>query len=156
MSVGMVFALIFAIVVISFVIFFGFNVIMNIFCTGENAQIQKTVKEIKNLVENQVYPKSKGFSEVYTLNIPENTKICFVNSSDPRPNLAGDWIPDPVYENLIKENDYTLWITFCGGESGYHVNYLRILPEENFCAGPGSELYFENIGKWVSVEKISD
>jgi hypothetical protein len=150
----MLFALIFAVIVIGFVLAFGSGAIQELFCFSDNARSQKAFTEIRNLVEDNLYSKSRGSSEVYTLNIPSGSSICFVNSSDPGINLLGDWIPDPVHQSMIIENGFNVWRVFCGGEGGYAIDHLKVLPEDNFCADTGADLYFENTGAWVTVEKI--
>jgi len=156
MSVGMVFALIFTIVLMAFVILFGWDAVTRLLCFGENSKVQKSIDQIKDLVENHVYPKSKGFSEIYELNVPEGTRFCFVNSTDPRPNILGNWEPDTIYQNMIKENKYTLWVKHCGGQSGYRIDHLYIPPDRNFCVKTGARLYFENHGRYVTVEVMAD
>ncbi len=154
MSVGMVFALIFTVIVIFFVLLFGSGIINNIFCFGNNAQMKKSLEDIQDIVENRIYPKSQGSSETYKLNVPGDIKFCFINPSNPEDNLAGDWVPERIYQNLIKEHGYNVWIYMCGGQKGYTIKHLFISPDKNFCAKSGDTLYIENQGPHVSIEKM--
>lgn len=154
MSVGMVFGIIFAIMVIGMILVFGADVTNIIFCTGNDAQIQKTIKNMQSVVED-IYVMPSGSGDWFTINIPKNFKICFVNSTDPRPVFHPDqqmnWDPDRVYQRIIQDEGYNIWFKHCGGESGGEIKHLFISPEKNFCAKPGQRLYLENTGRWVAI-----
>lgn len=151
MSVGMIFGIIFTIIVISLLLVFGNRAISFIFCYSSDAQVSRTILSLESTVDD-LYTLTEGNSNVFNLNIPGGTLVCFVNPNDPSPNLRGDWNPDPVYQTIISEDGYTIWYEHCSGKSGRVIEYL--LPKENFCAGPGTGIYLENKGTWVEASKI--
>jgi len=150
MNIGMVFAIIFAVIVLGFVIVFGWQQIVNIMCLGNEAQTGKAIKDLETSAQS-LYGKALGSSSVFKLAIPGDSKFCFINSSNPRSNPGGGWRPDPVIERMIENNGYNLWYSHCSGQSGYEINHLLV--SENFCVRSGAELYLENIGSGVSIEK---
>lgn len=154
MEISMVFGIIFAIIVICLILVFGMDQVVNMFCVTNTAQTQKAVKDLENLVNN-VYQLGEGSSMPFSVKIPRNTKLCFLNYSNPAP--MNNWAPDPeLYQSIgyeISQKRYNMWILYdCGlGEPGYKVKYLSI--HENFCVGTGTELYLENKGQYVAIER---
>jgi len=158
MNVGLVFGIIFTIILIGFLFSVGIDQIISIFGVTGQAQIQGTVKNIERLVE-ELYHLSEGSSNTYTISIPAGSKICFLKPDDPTPNPARGWNPEPfIYTHLIADNQSqyfgsNLWIYFNPKrQEGYKIPYLE--PIYNFCVTSGQELYFENRGVFVSVESI--
>ena len=141
MSVGMIFMLIFAVIVVSFLIFFGYG----------DAQVQKSYKTLEDSVES-MYRKTKGSSEMLEVSIPSSTMICFVNSTDPRPNVLGGWLPDSDVQDIISVKGYNAWIKFCRGEEGYVMDRIRV--SESFCITSHNEVYIENTGSHVEIELL--
>jgi hypothetical protein len=156
MSVEMVFGIIFTIIVMGLILVFGSGAITSIFCMGTDAQVQKTVTNMKNLVDD-LYVLPSGSGDYFTLNLPSNTKLCFMNSTDPKPVFYPDplktWNPDRVYQIIIKEEGYNVWYHQCSGQSGDRIEHLYINPDKNFCAKPGMKLYLKNAGRWVVIEE---
>jgi len=153
MNVGMVFAIIFAVIVMGVVLIFGSQQIVNIICLGNEAQTGKAIKDLETSVKN-LYGQAQGSTNVFDLNLPSDSRFCFINSSDPSARPGADWNPDPVIQTMIKNNGYNLWYSHCTGKSGYVINHLMIPSNKNFCVKSGSELYLENKGFWVSIQKI--
>jgi hypothetical protein len=156
MNVGMVFGIILAIIVMSFVIVFGLDQIGNMFCAGSVAQVNKAIMNLEDVV-GDIYSAGLGSSDTYLMSIPETAKVCFVNTDDPRPNLALGWKPDPndypVIEQTIQMNGYNTWIYYgCGPEHepGYRIDYMVV--DQSFCTITGEYVYLENRGMTVGVE----
>lgn len=156
MNVGMAFGIITAIIVMSFVIVFGTDMIANMFCTGGVAQVNKAVMNLEEVV-NDIYSAGLGSSDTYLMSIPGNAKVCFINTDDPRPNLALGWKPDPndypVIEQSIRLQGFNMWIYYgCGPEHepGHKVSYMVV--DSSFCANSGDSIYLENKGMTVGVE----
>lgn len=156
MSVGMIFGIIFAILVMVMILVFGSDVIVSIFCMGNDAQTQKTIQNLQTFVDN-LYLLPSGSGDYFTLNLPRDSKICFVNTTYPGPVFYPDplktWDPDKVYQRIIKEEGYNIWYHHCSGQSGGKIDHLYIGKEDtkNFCAKPGMKLYLENVGRWVAI-----
>lgn len=152
MNVGMVFMVIFAIVVMGLVLVFGMEQIINLFCFANEAQTIKAIKDLENEVDN-LYILAEGASKQFDLGIPGDAEFCFVNPSNPGANLLKGWDPDPVIVSIITENGYNLWYTHCTGQSGYKIPYL--LPSYNFCVKSGVILYIENKGAYVDITELT-
>lgn len=154
MDTGLVFGIIFAIIIMALLLVFGMEQIVNIFCVGNIAQADKSVKDLENTVEN-VYNLAEGSAMPFRVAIPKNSKLCLINYNDPAP--MNSWNPDPDLYNSIKysiENRrYNVWIRYgCGTEEiGYRINYLELT--ENFCVSGNTELYVENKGYHVAIER---
>ena len=154
MNTGMVFGMIFAAIVIGLLLIFGAEQIINIFCLSSNAQVNKAVKDLENEVEN-VFVLAEGSAMPFTVAVPRNAMICFINHSNPA--AMNNWRPEPdkfnIISNKIRQYRYNLWIYYgCGtNDDGYKIRYLQV--SENFCVGAGTELYLENKGYHVTAEK---
>ncbi len=158
MNVGAVFGIIFAAIFIGFILAFGTGAITDIFCVGNVAQTNNAVKQLEIAVENLYVRGSEGSSDEYTLNIPDNARVCFVNSTDASPNVLGGWMPDPDTAHIVKRKIETqnlnVWVYYnCGSqEPGYRIEYLSV--PSSFCASPGTSLYLENKGLSVEISKM--
>jgi len=154
MGIGMVFGIIFAIVVMGMILVFGTDAIISIFCMGSDAQTQKTIKNLQTMVDD-LYVLPSGSGDYFTLNLPKDSKLCFVNTTHPGPVFYPDplktWDPDVVYQRIITEEGYNIWYHHCGGQSGGTIDNLYINPDKNFCAKPGMKIYLENVGRWVAI-----
>lgn len=148
----MVFIIIFAIIVIGFILVYGGGTIMDVFCIGNIAATDKSIKDMEHIVQ-EVYHFAEGSSQVFQLNLPRSVKICFINSSSPESNIIKGWKPDPVIEDIIKTEGYNIWIYYnCGNrDTGFKINYLST--SENFCITGSNKLYLENRGTYITVEK---
>lgn len=156
MQVGAVFGLIFALIVMAFVLYFGSAQIVNIMCLGNTGQTSKVVKDLGNLV-GDIQSSGEGSRDTFRMGIPSNARVCFIDPSDPSPSLTGDWWPDPdlFIEEEIKANGYNTWIEYnCGSsDNGYKTDYA--VTDSNFCTGSGDTLLLTNIGVEVRLEKFT-
>jgi len=153
MDTTLVFGIIFAIIVIGLLFVFGIEQIGGIFCLGNTAQVDKAVKDLENAVEG-VYNLADGSALPFKVAISRNARICLINHSNTVP--MNNWNPHPDLYESINYTMYTkrqnVWIEYgCGPDSGYRIRYLRI--SENFCVGGGTELYLENKGYYVTIER---
>ena len=159
-QIGMVFAIIFTVILIGFILAVGMNQIRDFFCIGSNAQTNKAVKDLESLI-GEVFLLAKGSSKTYLLNMPSDAKLCFINETNPGPHPYTDptktWNPDKlVLDNILLDpnSNYfgsNLWIYRCGtplGE-GYKIKYLS--PSKSFCSIRGHKLFLENKGAWVDI-----
>ncbi len=155
MNTSLVFGIIFAIIVIAFVLVFGAEQITNIFCVGNTAQVSKAVNDLENEVEN-VYNLGQGSSMPFLVKIPKDSLICLINYDDPSP--MNNWNPDPdIFESInysVRNKGQNVWIDYgCANDEGYRISHLRL--SENFCVDTGTELYLENMGSYVRIERPS-
>jgi len=154
MDTGLVFGIIFAIIIIALLLVFGLEQIVNVFCVSNIAQADKAVKDLENAVEN-VYNLAEGSAMPFRVAIPRNARICLINHEDPSP--MNSWNPDPnLYESIkytIESKNQNVWIIYgCGtSDTGYRIRYLKLT--ENFCVSGGTELYLENKGYHVAIER---
>lgn len=165
MDTSMVFGIIFAIIVIGLVLAFGGQQIVSLFCVGETAQVQREVREIERQVFD-VYNMGTGTTKPYTINLPSNVKLCFLDPQDYTPenyaNPLYDWSPQRILvEHILNapESQYyqsNVWIEYsCTGEkAGRKTSYLR--PEKNFCAVDNTRVYMENMGTYVEISLVSE
>ena len=157
MDTSLVFGIIFAIVLISFLLVFGLGQISNVFCTTNTAQADKAVKDIESIV-SETFLLGEGTSMPYKVAVSSETKICFVNHT--RPGPVGSWNPDITDRDFIIDEitlgKYNVWIEYgCGqiGE-GYRIRHMEILTD-NFCIQGYSDIYIENKGYFVTVESFN-
>ena len=155
MNVGMVFAIIFAIILMAAILVFGIGQIGNVFCLSSDAQVASAIKDLEVMVE-EVYVLSEGSSRVFDLRIPGGAELCFVNTSNPGTQYSRDrlhdWIADPVYQAVIQEYGYNLWYTQCSGKNGYTFEHLRVSDEGSFCVKSGDSLFLTNKGRFVEAD----
>jgi len=152
----MVFGIITAILVMIFVIMFGSGQIGNMFCAGSVAQTNKAVMNLEEIIDD-IYSAGMGSSDVYTMRLPDGVKVCFINTDDPRPNIALNWKPNPndysVIEQSIRLQGFNMWIEYnCGPDSepGHKARYM--ISPQSFCTESGDTVYIENKGMTVEVE----
>lgn len=160
---SLVFAMIFALIFIGLLLAFGMNQITNLFCFNGVAQVDKSVKDLENDVRS-VYNLAEGASKLFKVVVPSGSSVCVINSSDPNPNPAGYWMPNPdnmpIITNKMRLRDANIWINYnCGNnEETYRIEHLRPVRQPgmggtgSFCAGSGSSIYLENKGVFVSAE----
>jgi len=161
MEVGMVFGLVFAVIVMGAIFLFGTGTFEKMICAGDVAQTTKALKDLETVVD-KVQVLDEGSRQTFRMRLPVNSKICFVDPDDPEPNLIGDWYPksDALIEEEIQSSRYNVWIDYsCGeGDRGYRMKYL-ITAEPgkpgNFCAESGDTVLLINRGIEVSVEKYT-
>lgn len=156
----MAFAIVFTLFVIGFLLVIGFNQIQDFFCVGSTAQTFKAVQDVEDLTE-EVYILSKGSGKTYPLNLPGGSKLCFLNTTDPRPhpytNPERTWNPDPVILRNILQNPNSpqygsnLWIYSCGNSLGEGAKLAHVSPSKSFCASGGDVLFLENKGRSVDI-----
>ena len=151
MNVGLVFALLAALILIAFLLVFGLGAIGGIFNVNEQAQVQKVVSDLEGVVK-ELYYRSPGNSVVTELGMPQGTSICFVNSSESNvwPERWKTWNPSQDIKSILDANDYNIWYFYSTGNSGYRIEHLEV--PESFCTIAGTEVYLENRGTYVSAE----
>lgn len=160
MQIGMVFAIIFTLILIGFLFAVGFNQIQSFFCIGSNAQTNKAVKDIEAFVD-EVFILAKGSGKSYPLSLPSDAKLCFINKTNPGPHPYQDttktWNPDSLIIEQFLQNpdspDYgsNLWIYRCGSPLGEGYTMRFLSSSKSFCALSGTTLFLENTGATVDI-----
>ncbi|MBU0898801.1 MAG: hypothetical protein KJ613_03220 [Nanoarchaeota archaeon] len=151
MNVGMVFGIIFAIIVMGFVIAFGLPMIMDAGCAQEQIKISSTLNDFEQKV-NEVYSFSRGSVLPYSLSF-SGSKICFVDYENPGASSSTWAAPDSAVQGLIRGQNYTIWYSHCKGESGKEIEHLNVV--DNFCFLGSGRVYLENMGTYVGISILS-
>lgn len=152
MNVGMVFAVIFTVILISFLLVFWSGGITRFLCLSSDAQTHKVIKDMEVMVEELGYT-AEGSAKRLQLRLPSETRFCFVDPDNPSGSPSKGWESDPVYEKIIKEKGYNLWYFYCSGRNGYKLPGLRV--KYNFCSVSGDVLFFENMGLYIEVSLLN-
>ena len=151
MNIGMVFALLGAIILIAFLLAFGLEAIVGIFNVNEQAQVQKLISDLEDVVE-ELYYRAPGNSVLTELRMPQGTRICFVNSSENKvyPEKWKTWNPSQDIKDILDIDSYNIWYFWSIGDEPYNIEHL-VVPK-SFCTIPGTEVYMENHGTYVTAE----
>jgi hypothetical protein len=160
MDVGLLFAMIFAIVFIGLLLVFGYNQITNMFCFNGVAQVDKAVKDLENEIAN-MYNLAQGSAKPFDPRIPAGSSICLLNTTDLSP--SGTWLPNPdqaeIIRNRIAIDKANVWINYnCGdNKPTYTIAHVRAVNPAgysgtgSFCAQSGDTIYIENAGDYVAA-----
>ena len=158
MDVSLIFGIIFTLIVIGLLLVFGGEQIANILGFGGQAQVLKTMDNLKNKVDD-IYRLGEGSSEQFTLSFPKEYRLCFFNSSNPADRFYSDksmtWDPDSTVKYVINASRFNVW--YHRGEddaagSGKSIPYLEMPTENNFCATGGKKVYIVKRYDWIEVE----
>ena len=151
MNIGMIFGIIFAIIVIFFVTAFALPMILETGCAQEQLQVSDALNDLENTIGN-FYLLSQGSASFYEFNAPPNVKTCFVYYNNPATNVGGGWTePEIVRKTIIQENEYNVWFSYCEGEDGRHIEHLSVEDGKSFCITGSGRLYLENMGNHVKI-----
>ena len=157
MDAGMVFGLIFTICVMAMILFFGLDQIADFFGFGTETQVHRELKEVAQDVD-RIYNMAENSGEPHTLSIPESTKICFFNSSNPSPRIYADdsisWKPDAAFRTIIKSEGYNTWYYAGSKRGGYAIHNLDMPSDKNFCAPGGTRVYITRMYNGVVIEPV--
>lgn len=151
----MVFALIFAVIMIGLIFVFALPQIRNLISVGGQAQMNKMIKDIEKEVDELYWNAGYGSTEVIEITLPSDSRICFVDPENAdQSGIYGEkwrtWTADKAIAALIKNEGYNVWYFLGDDQNGYKVNHL-VVSGKNFCTISGTELYMENTGQQVSV-----
>ena len=151
MNVGMIFAMIFTALVIAFLLLGGMEMITDLLGFGEEAQIQTKIRELENIVKNEVYWLPLGGSKPIEFPLTSGIyRLCFFDYLDPRPNPAKGWEGNNVIEQMVRMENYTIYIFWKNGEEGgYSIERGRV--KENFCTKSSIELMLISRGGYVEI-----
>ena len=153
MNIGMVFGIIFAIIVVGFVFAFAVPLMMDTGCNQEQLQLASALNDLDSKI-SAFYLHSEGSMTDHTLNIPGNVKICFINPDYPD-NPSENLVFDPAVKTIISDSGkrFNVWYTYCDGENGEKIDYLFIEPGQGFCIQGTDKIWLENKGNLVKVSR---
>lgn len=151
MNIGLLFGIIFAAIVMGFVLFFGYTQFSNMACIqGESITAQQIVRLERDI--DDVFSMAMDSSQEFDFIVGTCTgKVCFVDADDSGPNPERGWDGGTIYEELVSTNGYNLFIM---DEQGRHKDGKKIehmIPDENFCISASSSLLLTNRGRSVEV-----
>ena len=92
MNVGMIFAIIFTVIVIVFLLTGGMKMITDLLGLGEEAQIKAQIDNLRNTVGREVYWLPIGGSKPFEFSLtPGTDRVCFFDYIDPVSNPEKGW-----------------------------------------------------------------
>ena len=101
MNVGMLFGIIFTIIVIAFVVFFGYEQISSFIGISSGASMSQQIEDFRDEVGN-VNTLAMGSVKRFNFKVYAGVeRVCFVDSEDPSPEPSNDWNPDNIIERSI-------------------------------------------------------
>lgn len=152
-SVGMAFALVFAVIFIGFILFFGTGMIADLMCIGNDAQTMKSMSDLKASVDSLYQSSDSGSSRTFLLKLPADSKMCFFNPNDPKVNRIKGWPPNKdIYDIVTYSSEKNnIWLIMCSNKRGAGYKIEKLSARENFCAEAGDKLYLENMGSYIAV-----
>jgi len=145
MNVGMIFGIIFALILIGFLMVYGIKTITQLFGFAGEASFEKNVRDFQTAV-NDVYQLSMGSTQKFHFRITSDIeRICFINRAD-----KSIWGDDPIMSELVSEGNNLI----VSGKKikAYKINHM--LPSTNFCIEEAGDVLLVNKGRWVDVRMM--
>lgn len=167
-SAGMAFAIIFTLIVIGFLLVFGYQQISQWLGLQGQVQVLKVVKGVEEMARRN-FEKSEGSTDIYRVHLPERAGICFVDLENPtrkkiypRERTAQNWDPEnpDVVKVMVKNHGYNVfyYVDNQAKLEGYKIDILRPAPDGrdvgSFCARNGMRIKFVNMGLSVHVKPL--
>lgn len=153
MEVSMLFGMIFALIVIVFLLAGGMGMVTDTLGLGGQAAMQNQVKEMSKLCDS-VYWSSQGSSKSFSFKFiggPE--RVCFLNHKDPRANPSMGWAGDVAVEMMAKDEKKSMAVFQVNKE--YQMYGLgNCLADSSFCVRRSAELLFTNKGDRVAISMV--
>ncbi len=151
MNVGMIFAIIFTVIVVVFLLVGGMKMITDLLGLGEEAQIRAQIERLENTVSREVYWLPVGGSKPFEFTLtPGMDRVCFLDYLDPGPNPGKGWEGNNVIEYQVRSMNYTVYYFFKdGNEDGRAIEKARV--RESFCIGSTQDLMLTSRGRYVEI-----
>jgi hypothetical protein len=146
MDTALVFGIIFAAIVITLLLFFGFDYINKLFSISCESQIGQQMTNLKNVVKSTL-TLSKDSSQTIKMLVPSCVqKVCFVDSEHPDlDNEEWGWTSNPFLINMVSSYGYNFIIFRNDGSiDGYAIEKFK--PYVNFCLEASRDVTIRNIG----------
>ena len=155
MNVGLIFGIIFAIIVMGLLVVFGmryFGEVMEVSCESHIGQeiinIEKAVDKVRTV--------SQGSAIELIVLVPSCVeRVCFVDPEHPEiENKKGGWTTNDFISDLVSSNGHNVVLLKDDGSyDGYTVNKLR--PLVNFCITSKEKTTVRNMGSSIEIS-LSD
>jgi hypothetical protein len=149
MNVGLIFGIIFAAVIIGFLLFFGFVYLNDMINANCEAMMGDQLIKLREQV-GKTFRLSLGATQEFEIIIPSCVeKICFINPEDP--SSYGNWETSNAINIMVKSYGYNM-IVFGKDQTfdGYKIEHLTA--EYNFCIHSKETLLLKNDGSLVMVK----
>ncbi len=154
MDTGLVFGIIFAAIVVSLLVFFGFRYINEMVSVTCESQIGQEITDIRSAVRATL-SLSRGSSQELRLVHPSCLrKICFVDAGHPEIENAGaGWEPTEFTTDLVSRYKYSvLLFRPDGGIEGHAID--KFGPSVNFCVSSTKDVVLRNTGTAVEIAPL--
>lgn len=151
MNVGLVFGIIFAIIVMGFTLFFGFKYINEVMSLSCESQMGQQVTNLENGVESTLALSMDSVQKLKIIIPACIEKMCFVDPDYPELESAeGGWAPDGFLTDFISRYKYNVVIIKSSGQiDGYEIDKFK--PYINFCLTSTKTANLRNTGTIVEI-----
>jgi hypothetical protein len=151
MDVGLLFGMIFAIIVMGFVVFFGYRYVTDMACIqGDSTTAQQIINLEKSVQDT--FSLSMGSSKDFQLMVGAcSGKICFLNPASTDSNPESGWETNNIFDELIQSNNYNIFVLDSSGNYKDGRSIKNMKPAENFCISSAKNLLLTNKGRYVSI-----
>lgn len=151
MNVGMVFGIIFAVIVVVFLLAGGMKMITDLLGFGELGQISAQMERLGNTIRDEVYWLPIGGSQPFDFSLTQGTaRVCFFDYLDPAANPDMGWEGNNVIEYHIRQMNYTVYYFLKDGqEDGHALARARVL--QSFCTQSSIRLMLISRGSYVEI-----
>ena len=145
MNVGMIFGIIFTLILMGLIFVFGGKQIASMFNIAGDATVYNDINILEKEVAN-VYSMTQGSSKRLLVHAREDAKVCFINIE--RSDITENgW--DGNMGFVAKNTGYNVMIFKEKGFDGKHIKHLE--PQKNFCITESKYLVLVNRGRFVDV-----
>lgn len=163
MEISFAFTLIFALIVLGMVLFFGSDVIQQLLGLTGDAQLVNQVTEIQKLTCGQarddkclggLYYGVPGDTRPFKISLPGGfSKICFLDSESDLSRSTDTWDGSDHLINLgIEGKKQNIYGFKSAGENlGFKIPKLK--PDQNFCVDKNANLLLTAKGQYVKVSE---
>jgi len=150
MNVGLLFGVIFASIVIGFVLFFGVTYIGDMNNVSCASQLGQQMTNLESAVRSTL-SLSQGSSQELKILVPGCfQKICFVDPEDPEKNPQQGWDPDRGVLSIVESQENNVIVYMPGGTvDAYRID--RFEPYVNFCITSTENVILKNTGREVQI-----
>lgn len=154
MNVDLVFAMIFAVIVMAFVLVLGGDQISGFFCLSGDAQAASAVRDLQTEADN-LYVLASGSSRDFEVRIPGDALLCVLDPDNPAPDVSRGWDPPESVQLILSTPDFAesrnnIWYKSCG--SWQSLSAPRLRADRSFCVSGADSILLTNAGTSVTAE----
>ena len=150
MNVGLVFGIIFAVIVIGFILFFGIKYMGEMSETACKSQAGQQISNLEKAVKSTL-ALSQGSSQELRVILPNcYEKMCFVDTEHPESYPEGGWEPDERTKMMTYQEKKNVFLFKPNGVvEGWRIEKLK--PHINFCMSSTKKVILRNTGSLVEI-----